>query len=95
MEEKEISDVQMPEVKEPTITFRSETDRVVRQIVNAKINEPLIEISGYGLAINFNMKYLKSIEDIDAACEGVSKLFREIILSQLLDDDVQSKKQKE
>ena len=71
--------------EEAEVKFKIISDRIVRQIVNADINEPLVEISGYDLQINFNMKYLKSVEDVEAACEGIASLFRETIMGKLLE----------
>lgn len=84
MEEKE-QNVELPEVHEAEVKFKLISDRDVMNVINEEINEPLIEISGYDLQINFNMAYLKSIEDINAACEGVADLFRQTIMEKLLE----------
>lgn len=82
MEEK---DMQLPPVPEAEVKFRVISDRDVMNVVNADINEVLVEISGYDLQINFNMQYLKSLEDIDAACKGIADLFKETIMEKLLE----------
>jgi hypothetical protein len=75
----------MPDVKEAEVKFKIVSDRSVMNVVNAESKEVLIEISGYDLQINFNMQYLKSLEDIDAACDGIAKLFRDTIMEKLLE----------
>ena len=75
----------LPQVEEAEVKFKLISDRTVRQIVNADTNEPMVEISGYDLQINFNMKYLKSVEEIDAACKGIAQLFKEVIVDKLLE----------
>ena len=75
----------MSEVKEAEVKFKIVSDRSVMNVVNAETKEVLIEISGYDLQINFNMQYLKSLEDIDAACDGVAKLFRDTRMEKLLE----------
>lgn len=85
MEEQEEKDVNLPDVPEPEVKFKLISDKSVMNVVNADNKEVLIEISGYDLQINFNMQYLKSVEDIDAACKGVADLFRETIMEKLLE----------
>ena len=84
MEEEE-KDVQLPEIDEPEVKFKLISDRDIMNVESGDNGEKLIEISGYDLQINFNMQYLKSIEDINAACKGISDLFRETILEKLLE----------
>lgn len=71
--------------EEPRVEFRLISDRSIFNIVNQEINKTLVEISGYDLQINFNLEYLNTIEDIEAAIEGLGNLFRDIITKQLLD----------
>ena len=85
MENSSEQNVQMPSVEEPTRKFKVVSDRDTMSIINQDINEVLVEISGYDLQINFNMQYLKSVEDIDAACSGIANLFRETIMEKLLE----------
>lgn len=77
-------------ISEPTVRFRVNSDRIVREIINPDINQTLVHISGYDLQINFNMQYLKSIEDVEAACNGIAQLFRDIIMEKLLEHSKQS-----
>lgn len=79
----ETQDLSTP-VAEPTVTFKIDSDRMIMDVVNADNNEVLIQISGYDLRINFNMEYLRSIQDVEAACNGISSLFRDIIMEALL-----------
>lgn len=71
-------------VDEPHVEFKLISDRSVYNVVNEEINQTLVEISGYDLQINFNMEFLNSIEDVEAALEGLSDLFRNIIMDKLL-----------
>ncbi len=78
-------DIQLPKVDEPIVKFRLVSDRDVMNIVNDDIKETLVEISGYNLQINFNMQYLKSVEDINAARNGIADLFQQLIMEKLLE----------
>lgn len=77
-------------VNEPTVHFKLITDRIIREINNPEINQTLIRISGYDLQIDYNLQYLKSVEDIEAACNGIAQLFREDIMRILLERNKQS-----
>lgn len=81
----EDKDIEMPRVDEPTVEFRLISDKSAMKVTNEDINETLIEITGYDLQVNFNMQYLKTLQDIEAAKEGVAKLFGEIIMEKLLE----------
>ncbi len=70
---------------EPKIEFRVISDKGLLAIKNPDINKNLVEISGYDLQVNFNMEYLNSIEDVEAAVNGISDLFRELIMEKLLE----------
>lgn len=74
-------------IPEPVVHFKLVSDRIIREIRNPEIDQPLVRISGYDLQIDFNMQYLKSIEDIEAACQGISELVRDAILKKLLGSD--------
>ncbi|NDV63912.1 hypothetical protein [Bacteroides sp. 224] len=75
---------------EHTVEFKMITDRTVCAIVNDEINQTLIEISGYDLMINFNMEYINSVEDVEAAVSGIADLFRKEIMSKLLEHKKQN-----
>lgn len=77
-------------VDEPRVEFKMISDRSVFNIVNEDINKTLVEISGYDLQINFNMEYLNSIEDVEAAVTGLGNLFRDIIMEKLLEHKKQN-----
>lgn len=76
-------------VNEPTVHFKLITDRIIREVNNPEINQTLIRISGYDLQIDYNLQYLKSVEDIEAACNGIAQLFREDIMRVLLERNKQ------
>lgn len=72
-------------VDEPIVQFKTISDRIVREVINADTRQVLVHISGYDLQINFNMQYLKSVEDVEAACSGIAQLFRDMIMEKLLE----------
>lgn len=69
---------------EPTVQFRLESDRDLFEILNEEANESLIKITGYDVQIWFNTKHLKSVEQIESACNAVGRLFRDLIMQQIL-----------
>lgn len=77
-------------VDEPKIEFNLITDKICLNVVNDDIDETLVEISGYDLQINFNLKYIKSIEDVELAVTGIGDMFRKTIMDQLLEDRKQN-----
>lgn len=77
-------------VDEPKVEFNSISDRSVFNIINQDIQQTLVEISGYDLQINFNMEYINSIEDVEAAVNGLGDLFRQIIMDNLLEHKKQN-----
>ena len=77
-------------VDEPIVQFKALSDRIVREVINADTKQVLVHISGYDLQINFNMQYLKSVEDVEAACGGIAQLFRDIIMDKLLERNKQT-----
>lgn len=79
-----------PQENEPKVMFRSITDRDVFRIVNQETDKTLVEISGYDLQINFNMEYLNSVQDIEAASQGLKDMFKEIMLEQVFKEKKQN-----
>ncbi len=75
-----------PMENEPKVQFRAISDRDVLRIYKEDTNQTLAEISGYDLEINFNMQFINSVQDIEAAIEGISELFRQAIVKQMLGD---------
>ena len=73
-------------VPEATVTFKTITERGIYEVRSEKVDQPIFEISGYGLKVNFNMQYLNSLEDIENCLEGIKELFRDIILEQLIEN---------
>jgi hypothetical protein len=89
-EEEQIQEGVYSKVNEPTVKFKLISDRIIREVINAETKQTLVHISGYDLQINFNMQFLKSVEDVEAACEGIAQLFRDMIMTQLLKGNKQS-----
>lgn len=79
-----------PQENEPKVMFRSITDRDVFRIVNQETDKTLVEISGYDLQINFNMEYLNSVQDIEAASQGLKDMFKEVMLEQVFKEKKQN-----
>lgn len=78
---------QLPRTEdEPRVVFRSISDRDVLRIYREDTEQTLAEISGYDLAISFNLKFINSIQDVEAVLEGLSELFRDAIMKQMLED---------
>lgn len=71
-------------VHESIVEFKMLSDRTIYQVLSERNKEVMVEISGYDLQINFNLEYINSVQDIEAAAEGLTQLFREIITEQLL-----------
>ena len=71
-------------VKEPELTFKMVSDRVVLSVKNPDIEEPLCELSGYDLRVRFNFAYIKSLEDVEIASAAIGELFKNMILEELL-----------
>lgn len=69
---------------EPHVSFKVESERDIYEVRSPKTDEPLIQITGYGVQMRFNRKYLQTIEDIEAALNGLSSLFRGLIVEQVL-----------
>ena len=69
---------------EPKVQFKSMSDRDVFRVENEELGQTLVEISGYDLQINFNMDFIKSMEEVEAAVQGMGEIWRKIILGQLL-----------
>lgn len=77
-------------VDEPKVEFNLITDKICLGVINDDIGEPLVEISGYDLQINFNLKFIKSVEDVELAVNGIGDIFRKTIMDQLLEDRKQN-----
>ncbi len=85
MEEEKVLDAELPVVDEPTVEFKYRTDRIAFTIKNEDINQILVEISGYDLQVNFNMEYINSVNDVEAAVSGIGDMFRNLIMNKLLE----------
>ncbi|MBR6130869.1 MAG: hypothetical protein IKQ20_03335 [Bacteroidales bacterium] len=79
-----MSDKIVEMVDEPKVVFKLMSDRDVFKVTNEELGQTLVEISGYDLQINFNMDFIKSMEDVEAAIDGMSQIWRKIIMARLL-----------
>ena len=73
-------------VSEPVIEFKTISDRDIYKIVNEEIQQTMVEISGYDVCFDFNMAYINTVQDVEAACEGIASLFRDLIMEKLLEN---------
>lgn len=79
------TDGELRAVNEPTVQFKMISDRSKFEVLSEKDTSiSLMKISGYDLQIDFNMEYLNSVEDVEAAIDGIGNLFRQIIMDALL-----------
>ena len=79
-----MSDKIVEMVDEPKVVFKLMSDRDVFKVTNEELGQTLVEISGYDLQINFNMDFIKSMEDVESAIDGMSQIWRKIIMARLL-----------
>lgn len=64
--------------------FREREDYDICQITDERTGKPLAYIGGYALQFNFNMTELRTMEKIEACLQGLTKLFRQKIMTQKL-----------
>lgn len=83
--EENVVDKNLPPVDEPKVEFNYISDRGAFTIKNPEIDKILVEVTGYDLQVNFNMEYINSIEDVEAAVSGIGDLFRQLIMEKLLE----------
>lgn len=82
--ENQIEIIEKPQMEEePKVIFNSESDLTSFRILSEN-QKTMVEILGYGLEINFNMEYINSVEDVEAAVSGIGDLFRRIIMDKLI-----------
>lgn len=70
---------------EAEVVFKKQSDLSIMRVDDQATGKWLCYFSGYALDIKFNMEELKkgnSTKKIEAALEGLNKLFRKIILDQ-------------
>lgn len=70
---------------EDRVEFRSQSDRKVWGVETEDGNDIMCEISGYDLAIRFNLRVINSVEDAEACAMGMAQLFHRLLMEQLLD----------
>lgn len=66
------------------LLFRERQDYDICQITDEKTGKVLAYIGGYGLAFNFNMAELRTMERIEQCLQGLTKLFRHKLMTQNL-----------
>lgn len=71
-------------VDENIIQFRENSDYTIFQITNDKTRKIMMIIAGYGLEIKFNMTELRTTENIEQLLNGLTSMFRKMILEQAL-----------
>jgi hypothetical protein len=80
-----------PEVQEVPneriLNFKEHSDLSIVQIVDNDTRTVLGYIAGYALDMEFNMKELNSVEQIEKFLDGMKKAFRQIILEKTLNKE--------
>lgn len=71
-------------LNEPIIQFRQNTDYTIFQVTEERTKKAMMEIGGYALEIKFNIAELRSTERIEQLLNGLTSMFRKIILEQAL-----------
>lgn len=71
-------------LNESIIQFRQNTDYTVFQVIEERSRKPMMVIGGYALEIKFNMAELRSTERIEQLLNGLTTMFRKMILEQAL-----------
>lgn len=69
------------------LMFRERQDYDICQITDEKTGKVLAYIGGYGLAFNFNMSELRTMERIEQCLQGLTKLFRHKLMTQNLGEN--------
>lgn len=76
-----------PDVDEPLVTFRERSDYTVMQILDKDTGNALAYIGGYALDFSFNLNKLNSTAKIEQCLEGIRKLFRQVIMDKILNNN--------
>lgn len=73
-----------PAINEPIVQFRQNSDYTIFEVDEEKSRKPMMIIAGYGLEIKFNIAELRTTERIEQLLQGVTSIFRKMILEQAL-----------
>lgn len=79
-----INDADSPEEQEGIFKFRAVSDLTSFQIVDEQTRKVMAVISGYGLSIRFNMEELRSTDKVEQLLNGLTAMFRKLIIEQSL-----------
>lgn len=74
-------------VDEPCVAFREKSDYTVMQIMDKDTGNVLAYIGGYALDFSFNLDKLNSTARVEQCLEGIKKLFRQVIMDKILNND--------
>lgn len=69
------------------VSFREKSDYTIFQIIDKDTGAVLAYIGGYALDFSFNLKKLNSTSKVEQCLNGIKKLFREIIVDKILNND--------
>lgn len=72
------------EEQEGIFKFRAVSDLTSFQIVDEQTRKVMAVISGYGLSIRFNMEELRSTDKVEQLLNGLTAMFRKLIIEQSL-----------
>lgn len=75
-------------IPKATVTF--ETDELMTYgVMSPDGKEIMAAITGYNLNITFNMQLINSVADAEACIKGMSEVFYELLMEQLLEEKKQ------
>lgn len=66
--------------------FRAVNDLTSFQVVDEQTRKPMMVISGYALSMRFNMAELRSSVKVEQLLQGLSDMFRKMIIEQSLNE---------
>lgn len=66
--------------------FRAVSDLTSFQVVDERTRKPMMIISGYALSMRFNMAELRSSAKVEQLLQGLSDMFRKMIIEQSLNE---------
>ena len=72
------------DMNENIVQFRELNDLTIYKIIDRDTGEELAEISGYALNFYFNTQKLSSTKRIEQCLDGITKLFRRLIVDKIL-----------
>ena len=70
---------------ENIVQFREKRDYTIFQVSDERTGKALMGIGGYALSIKFNMAELRNVQKVEQCLQGLTKLFRKLIIDQAVE----------